>query len=259
MKKNKIILLAFLTITIIFSSLALAYHHQYLDQIGVDFDISPDSDKDMNYLPLQPIAYYYNFSLSYDEKEIHGYWKNIDFKLKIGSRVAEVKGRREIYDDPVIMVNGHILVPRVFLEDLLNIDFKWRKPSSKFIIRKKSYPDDIKIYLYTNKERYEFGEQIVVTMIIKNTGNSRLRIPLSSSQIYDLYLFYKDREIWRWSRDKMFTSAITYFELEPYESKVYTITLPRELILTPAQYQLQGTFTSNPEIKSDIYFFTVVD
>lgn len=257
MKKISLLFLI-LAALVVLSGQVFALPEQYLNLIGVDYDLSPQNESELNYVELRPLAKHYGMSLNLDskDKEVLIKWNKTSVLFKFESRIAEVNGKREIMDNPVLNINGHIMVPVTFMEKLLKIDFKWRKVGS-IIIKEPDFTENIKVYLYTNNDSYEFGDQIVVTLIIKNTGQSKLRVPLSSSQIYDLTLSYKNKELWRWSKDKMFTSAITNFELNPGESKVYTITLPKELLLTPAQYQLQATFTSKPNIKSDIYTFTI--
>ena len=257
MKKISMLFLI-LAALVILSGQAFAYPEQYLNQMGIDFTLAPVNESDINYVPLRQIANYYGMLMSIDvkDKEVTLKWNKTSVLFKFESRIAEVNGKREIMDYPAINVNGNILVPVTFMENLIKVDFKWKKPGS-IIIRDNDLTNNLKVYLYTNKDNYEFGDQVVVTLIIKNTGDDKLRTSLSSSQVYDLYLSYKGKEIWRWSKDKMFTSAISTFELNPGESKVYTITLPRELVLTPAQYQLQASFGSKGEIKSDIYTFTI--
>lgn len=247
-----------LSMVLLFTGQSLAaYPDFYLNQAGVDFNLAPTTEAQMNYVPLQPLAQYYGMTLTVieSEKEVRGRWGKTEFILKFDTRLADINGRKEILDLPVINVNGHVLVPVNFMENLLKVEFRWKKPV--IIIKENDYMNDIKISLYTNKEVYDFGEQIVATMIIKNVGSTKLRVPLSSSQVYDLTLTYRGHELWRWSRDKMFTTAITYFEMDPGESKVYTITLPRELILTPSQYQLQASFNCKPEIRSELFLFTI--
>ncbi|MCK4257825.1 MAG: hypothetical protein KAX49_02545 [Halanaerobiales bacterium] len=46
---------------------------------------------------------------------------------------------------------------------------------------------------------------------------------MRSSQVYDLTLSYKNHELWSWSKDKMFTTAISNYVLEPGESKIYNV------------------------------------
>lgn len=258
MKKTYMLLLV-LTAMIIFTGQVFALQEQYLNNIGVDFNLAPGSESELNYVPLHPIADYYGMSFTIDSKnkEVRLRWNKTDVLFKMESRVAEINGKREIMDLPVLNVNGNILVPVTFMENLIKIDFKWRKPVNVVIIDNTNPIDHLKVSLYTNKDSYDFGEPVVATLIIKNTGTTKFSTQLSSSQIYDLWLSYKGREIWRWSKDKMFTSALVNFELAPGESKVYTITLPRELILTPTQYQLQAAFTCKPDVKSDIYTFTI--
>ena len=257
MKKIKIISII-LTLIVASTGLVFAYRDQYLNEIGVDFNLAPDNNGEMNYLPLKPIGEYYDLSISVDGRDISGYYRNKQFQLKTGSRIATVHKKREIYDEPVIEVNGHILVPRPFLEDLLKIDFKW-KEDVHITPTVKTTPEDLKVYLYTNKDEYDFNEQVKVTMVIKNTGESKVKIPLTSSQIYDPTLSYQGYEIWRWSKGRMFTAAMTYFKLEPHETKVYNIKLPKSLILTPGRYQLKGTFVSKPKVVSDTFTFEIDD
>lgn len=255
--KKRLLFSLVVAMVMVFASQAWAYQDVYLNQIGVDFNLAPSSESEMNYVPLRPLANYYGMSISVDTKgkEVKGKWGRTEFALKFETRLAEINGKREILDLPVLEVNGHILVPVEFMENLVKAEFRWRKPG--IVIDNNNYTSAVRVYLYTNKEIYDFGEQVTATVVVKNISSSKVRVPLSSSQVYDLSLNYRGKELWRWSKDKMFTSAITYFELNPNESKVYTITLPRELILTPAQYQLQATFTAKPAVTSEQFTFNI--
>lgn len=259
MKKSHLFLVTLSLFVLLLSGQVLAYPQIYLDQVGVDFDLSPSTDSELNYIPLQGIADYYRINLTYDmnAKEVRGRYGKDYFTLKYGSQVAEIRGKRVILEAPVILVNSHTLVPKDFIQELVKVDFKWRPASPRVIFKEKSIQDSVQVSLYTNRDKYKFGEQVVITLVIKNITNATVNAPLKSSQVYDLKLSYQGNEIWRWSRNKMFTTAITDFKLAPGESKIYNITLPSELILIPAQYQLIGTFASNPEVASSMHYLII--
>lgn len=259
MKKIAIVL-TLISLICLLTNGALAYRDQYLNQIGIDFNLEPANDSSMDYLPFEQLAEYYGISYHYDQKnnKIRGHWNKTSFLLNLGSKVAEISNKRQILENPVARINGHTMVPVEFMESLLKINFRWSPSGPKIIIKPiTDFQKAIKVYLYTNKNSYRFGEQVVITMIIKNTTNFKINVPLKSSQIYDLTLSYKHRHLWSWSADKMFTSALANLEFAPNESKVYTFTLPDELILTPAEYQISGFMVSNPQIVSDQYYFTI--
>lgn len=260
MKRMALLMSSLLVMVMFVSVLTFAANDIYLDQIGVDFDLAPLNSADLDYLPLKKMAEYYGISYSVNAKkeEIYGKWNRIDFTLNLDSRVSVINKKRVILSRSVVEVNGHLLVPVDFFKELLNINFRWRNTGgTKIIFKQNDFADSVEILLYTNKDEYYFGEQVVINMVIKNTSPYKLEIPMTSSQVYDLWLSYQGYEIWRWSKDKMFMSVITEFELEPNESKIYTFTLPDGLILTPTQYRIQGSLVSKPEVISDLYYFRV--
>lgn len=259
MKKTSTVLIL-ISLIFLLTNGALAYRDQYLNQIGIDFNLEPANDSSMDYLPFEQLADYYGISYHYDQKnnKIQGRSNHTSFILNIGSKVAEISNKRRILDNPVARINGHTMVPTEFMESLLKINFRWSASGPQIIIKPiTDFQKAIKVYLYTNKSSYRFGEQVVITMIIKNTTGFKINVPLRSSQIYDLTLTYNHRHLWSWSADKIFTSALSNLEFAPNESKVYTFTLPDELILTPAEYQINGLMVSNPQILSDEYYFTI--
>ncbi len=260
MKKATLLLLSSIFICL-FTGLVFAAHDQYVNQLGVDFSLAPSSESQMDYLPLDPIAHFYGIYYNYDshDNEINGRWDKNNFTLVLNSKVAELNKKREILNNPVVKINGHIMIPIEFLEKMLNINFRWNPSSSSAIVIKPigSYSEVIDIFMMTNKNYYNFGQQVVVTMILKNTSSSRITVPFRTSQIFDARLSYQGREIWRYSKGKMFTTALSNLEFEPNESKVYTFTLPDELILTPAQYELIGYMVSDQQVTSDTYYFNV--
>ena len=258
MKQVAMLLLIFNVIVIfIVTGQASAYPEQHLSEMGIDFSLSPLLDSDNNYVPLKQVAKYYGMTMKFDikNKKVNLSWNKTNVLFMLESRVAEVNGKRQTMDHPVVNVNGIILVPLTFMENLIKVDFKWIRPDSVFTQNGQlfNYPT-VSIRC---EDSYKSSEKIYIYLLIKNDHPESLKISLPSDQFYDISLFYQGKEIWRWGTDKVFIYSITNFTLNSGGQESYYIDLPSELLRTPGQYQIQASFGSMGAAKSDILTFTI--
>lgn len=110
----------------------------------------------------------------------------------------------------------------------------------------------IQVSVRTDKSCYVIGEKIKVFIEILNLNTSLLRLDFNSVQQYDLIILKDDREIWRWSTNKMFAMIINSITIEPHGRKEFTETL--ELQLPPGEYELIGVINSRPYYKASCLF-----
>jgi hypothetical protein len=96
-----------------------------------------------------------------------------------------------------------------------------------------------------DKPVYKTGETMAIALTVLNTGSSLLEITFTSGQKYDFYLYNGAKLIWKWSRDKMFTQALSNLTLVPNKPLTFVITFNQVLLsgeaIGPGRYQLKGS------------------
>jgi len=100
----------------------------------------------------------------------------------------------------------------------------------------------------TDSEQYAVGEPVRMTLKVLNGGVPPVRLNFTSAQRYDFIVYKDDREVWRWSQDKMLAQAIGSLTLNPGERKVYTASWIAAG--SPGSYRLAGVITSSPSYKA---------
>ncbi|MGQ9525024.1 MAG: BsuPI-related putative proteinase inhibitor [Armatimonadota bacterium] len=75
----------------------------------------------------------------------------------------------------------------------------------------------------TDKFGYKPGEQITVKFTLRNLGTGTCTWTFPSSQVYEVRILnFDEKEVWRWSYDKMFLTVVTTLTLGPGESRSWT-------------------------------------
>jgi len=78
--------------------------------------------------------------------------------------------------------------------------------------------------LETDKSEYAPSETVKLRLTIVNESNSPLVFRSSSGQRFDFVVRCGEREVWRWSRGRVFTMMLTSWEIPPGESVTYGAT-----------------------------------
>ena len=93
---------------------------------------------------------------------------------------------------------------------------------------------------------FAVGLPIVLALHVRNASDAARSLELPSSQLYDFAIFAGDRELWRWSRGRMFAQMLTELRFEPGEEKVWRESFaPPEgaaAPLPPGRYRAEGGF-----------------
>lgn len=76
----------------------------------------------------------------------------------------------------------------------------------------------LSVELNTDKETYGLGEDVRMTLNVRNTGTAPAVFNFSSGQRYEFVVRDDGREIWRWSRGRAFTQALSTLSLSPGEA-----------------------------------------
>jgi len=73
----------------------------------------------------------------------------------------------------------------------------------------------------TGKPSYALGEPVKIEFIVENRTARDITLRFSSGQMYDIWVQQNGKEVWRWSRGRMFTQALMSLTLKPGEKKVF--------------------------------------
>lgn len=101
--------------------------------------------------------------------------------------------------------------------------------------------------------------ELTFAVKVCNNGAQLLTLTLPSAQIHDVVVTQQGREVWRWSRDKMFAAVRTPFNLSPgrcKESRVHWKTSHAVLrdsegrTIEPGSYEAVAVLPTRPEIRS---------
>lgn len=105
----------------------------------------------------------------------------------------------------------------------------------------------------TNKDVYKPEEEVELAVSVTNKGLSPLELVFASAQRYDFIVSKAGKEVWRWSRDRMFAAILESLTLDTGEKRTYKETW-RPLGLTPGDYTVTGLITSRPRHKATCTF-----
>jgi uncharacterized membrane protein len=104
---------------------------------------------------------------------------------------------------------------------------------------------DISVETRTDKGEYSVGEEVKISVTVTNRGMNPVELIFMSAQRYDFIVVKDDREVWRWSNNKMFAMVLESLLLKPGEKQTYMETWEPKCI-TSGEYEVIGTVTSRP-------------
>jgi len=123
--------------------------------------------------------------------------------------------------------------------------------------------NDLELVLKASKASYKPGESITLELIVTNKGNEAFKETFRSAQLYDFVVEKDEKEIWRWSHDRMFAMMLTEFALEPQESVTYKETWDQKgddgNFVESGKYNLVGILKTHPETHSFLIVIEIRD
>ncbi|MDO8586893.1 MAG: BsuPI-related putative proteinase inhibitor [Armatimonadota bacterium] len=78
--------------------------------------------------------------------------------------------------------------------------------------------------LRTNLTEYPIGKPVRMELVVMNNTDRVMLFTFSSGQQFDFWVTRDGTEVWRWSRGKFFTQALTHLNLAPGQSKTFSTT-----------------------------------
>nr|MDO8043828.1 BsuPI-related putative proteinase inhibitor [Candidatus Baldrarchaeota archaeon] len=103
----------------------------------------------------------------------------------------------------------------------------------------------IEAFLKIKERRFRVGEVLSFSLEISNTQDKTLKLFFPTSKIYDFAVYDESgKEVYRWSRNKLFTQVITRIVLKPKETKVFSLEWDQKVRFgekaKPGKYQIIG-------------------
>ena len=114
----------------------------------------------------------------------------------------------------------------------------------------------------TDKSAYSLGEPVKMLVKYTNISSEAISNYYLSGQKFDFIVKDQNKkEVWRWSRGKMFIMSIQPFHLEPGKSVSYSYSWSQKDIsgkpVRAGKYYLIGEITLAPRIRSQEKAFTI--
>lgn len=76
----------------------------------------------------------------------------------------------------------------------------------------------------TDADRYPAGQTVEIAFVVTNTSKSPINYAYPSAQQYDVSIAdATGKEVWRWSKSRVFGQAITHLDLRPGQSTTYNV------------------------------------
>lgn len=111
------------------------------------------------------------------------------------------------------------------------------------------------VELRLEKQRYEPGDEVPLTLVVQNPGEQTVRLEAPTSALYDFAITHEAGEqVWRWSDGKAFAMVISELVLEPGETKrfqeVWKAVTAEGTPLSAGVYVAHGVLTTQPPFRA---------
>lgn len=83
--------------------------------------------------------------------------------------------------------------------------------------------DNLTYTIFTDQRTYGRGENVVITLIKRNTSNRNITLRYRTAQRYEFQARRGTAIIWRWSRGRFFAQTTSTVTLRPGESQVFRV------------------------------------
>jgi hypothetical protein len=125
------------------------------------------------------------------------------------------------------------------------------------------HPESLVVTVVADKATYNRGEPVQFVLSVMNTEPGPDTIPMPTGQTYDFIVRTLDgSEVWRWSRDRLFTQAAREVAFAPGETKRFSETWDQRTNtgqqVGPGSYVVIGVYASSPEVRSSLVGFSIV-
>jgi len=99
--------------------------------------------------------------------------------------------------------------------------------------------------------RFAAGEPMDFVLVIRNAGESPLPLEFATARTHDFAVLDPEgREVWRWSRGRLFAQALASIELAPGETRRFAASWEQRDasggLVRPGHYRVLGTLACLP-------------
>jgi hypothetical protein len=99
--------------------------------------------------------------------------------------------------------------------------------------------------------RFGAGESVDLVLEVHNAGESPRALEFATARTHDFAVLDADgRELWRWSRGRLFAQALAEIELAPGETRRFAASWDKRdasgVLARPGRYQVVGTLACSP-------------
>ncbi|MBI4744361.1 MAG: hypothetical protein HY776_06040 [Actinobacteria bacterium] len=123
-----------------------------------------------------------------------------------------------------LFIIGVILIGFMFLGEYLFLQKNSKVVIPNEPINKSAAFDNLVFSVGILKTRFKSKEPISILLKVKNEGSSKKALFFTSSQKFDVSVLNSAKaEIWRWSKDKLFTMAIEEIPLNPQDETFFEV------------------------------------
>jgi len=102
----------------------------------------------------------------------------------------------------------------------------------------------------TDKAVYHPTEPITITLVIFNHTEDTLTFTFTSSKRYDFFIRREEKEIWRWSADKLFAQMMGKERIESGECLIYKETYKAKEKPISGTYTITGVLTCRDPLRT---------
>jgi len=125
--------------------------------------------------------------------------------------------------------------------------------------------NDVVANLSTNKKIYTVGEEIEMTIVLRNRTDEPVNLTFNSGKYYDFIVkkLPEDKEVWRWSEGRIFTQALLSITLDPWEKQTFVFKWDQKdndsKQIELGKYKIEALIASDPEIFANSVRINVED
>ncbi|MCF8001594.1 MAG: hypothetical protein K9K76_07060 [Halanaerobiales bacterium] len=235
--------LAFIIIIILILFNSMAFGSDFkVGNNNIDFDITPDILKDNSYIPIDQFKNMEDFYFEElnNDKHLIIYKNNFYIFTFNNNLVKSSEGNIQLKYKP-LQINERVLVPFEFLKMIF-----------KDKIEMNDKTNNNKLELSLNMEdKINKNDNLALDIEISNQSKEKITLEFSSSQKYNIIIRdQKDKIVYNWAENKMFTQAF-----EKKEIKANSVLKFKEVIdlseLASGEYLIEVNIVAeNYEIKS---------
>jgi hypothetical protein len=123
--------------------------------------------------------------------------------------------------------------------------------------------ENLIVELTLDKPSYTPKELVRMTLTVTNRSQESFHAGFRSAQSYDFIVKEGEREVWRWSSDRMFAQMLQDVQIEPGKTLSYKETWDQRdnvgSLVPRGRYEVVGILKTTPEVVSGSVPFELVD